>query len=253
MKQLFLILGFLFFTFSINAQIDLEHTFSTNTSINWFQTNTKGTMYFEDPDTISNQLKIYNEDYSLYKTVTIPRPIGYNIIIRNISEQLFNSDSSIEFSCSFARYSPTAITKIVIYDENATVIKDFGTYNFNVYPGLTDYNGGKTKLIIINNYSRPRIFEIYSLSGTMPSNVSELKMSNAQPPFPNPAKSIINLPYVLDKEQTTIMRIYKMNGQLIEQKQIDSTFDRIQLNVASYESGIYIYEYNGISKKFTVN
>ena len=88
----------------------------------------------------------------------------------------------------------------------------------------------------------------------MPNNVSELKISNVQTAYPNPTRITINLPYVLDKGQTTMMRrIYKTNGQLMEQKQIDSAFDKILLNVNSYQPGIYLYEYNGVSNKFIVN
>jgi hypothetical protein len=35
-------------------------------------------------------------------------------------------------------------------------------------------------------------------------------------------------------------------------KNIDAAFNVIKLNVESYKSGIYIYEYNGISNKFIV-
>ena len=87
----------------------------------------------------------------------------------------------------------------------------------------------------------------------MPNNVSELKISDVQSSYPNPSKTIINLPYSLEKGQSAIMKIYKTNGQLIEQKLINSTFNKIRLNVNSYQSGVYIYEFNGISKKFVVN
>ena len=253
MKKIIIILGFISFIFGTNAQITLEHTFNFSplyTLINWFDTNSKGLMWFESPsDTISNQLNIYNEDYSLYKIVTIPRPKGYNCIgIVYMSEQLFNTNSLIEFIVVYD-YNGISGTKIVLTDENGTVIKDFGTYQ-NAYPYLLQ-STGKAKLIIYNYSSL--VEEVYSLSGSMPNNVPELYVRNLQSAFPNPSKTIINLPYSLEKGHTSTMRIYKTNGQLIDQKQIGSAFDKIMLNVDSYQSGTYIYEYNGVSKKFIVN
>jgi len=255
MKQLFIILGFISLTISSNAQINLEHTFNTSIglSVNWFNTNSKGLMYYTDPDTITNQLKIYNEDYSLYKTVTLPRSIGYRIIVNLVSEQLFNTDNSIEFVCVYYKMQSNIYqSSCKIYNENANIIKDFGTYSSYVYSECINYPNRNAKLVLRQN-SNSQVAEIYSLPGSMPTKTTELEVANVQSAYPNPAKTVINLSYSLDNGQTSSMRIYKTTGQLIEQKQIDSAVDKIQLNVNSYQPGIYIYEYNGVSKKFVVN
>jgi hypothetical protein len=265
MKQLIIIFEFLFLTFTINAQITLEGTLTTSTAISWFNTNSKGIMFYQLPDTITNQIKLYNEDFSIYKTVTINRPVGYTMSVTSFSEQLFNSNSSIEFICTFSK--PSLITsymstaKIMLYDDNAILLKDFGSYNY--YQSIYSYIVSNDTLnkLIITGYSIMSVTplkcqqfnEIYSLPGSMPNSISELKMSNIQSAFPNPSNTIINLTYALEKGQTSTMKIYKTNGQLIEQKQIDSSFDRILLNVNSYKPGVYFYEYNGISNKFIVN
>jgi hypothetical protein len=260
MKKIIIILGFISFIFSTNAQITLEHTFnlektfniSKNFGISWFETTSKGLMWFEYPDTITNQLKIYNADYSLYKVVTLPRPKGQVIFIQYMSDQLFNTNNLIEFICDYV--TEYGVDRIILYDENATVIKDFGPIsNITDYPTVINSNSGKTKLVITRLSSNTLISDVYSLTGAMPNNVPELKMSVIQSAYPNPSKVIVNLPYSLEKGQTSTMRIYKTNGQLIDQKQIGSAFDKIMLNVDSYQSGTYIYEYNGVSKKFIVN
>ncbi len=255
MKNFFFILCLLSLNLTQTiAQINLDHTFITNIGLSWVTTSTKGIMYYQNPDTLTNQLKIFNEDYSLYKTVTIPRPIGYSIYgIYNLSDKLFNSDSNIEFICCFLKYESTAVSKIVLYDENATVIKDFGKYEPYALPwGLINNTIGKTKLCIMQ-WSTPFKYEIYSIAGNMPSSISEAHLSNKQFAYPNPSNTTINLPYSLDNGQTTTLKIFNINGRLIEQKQIDPLFNKILLNVSSYQSGIYIYEYNGVTNKFTVN
>jgi hypothetical protein len=221
-------------------------------------------MFLEYPDTINNQIKFYNEDFSVYKTVNIDRPKGYNIDVELISEQLFNLDSSIEFICVFYKQSYTNIngssTMIKLYNDNGTIVKDFGTYNYMGAGARIISKGGINQLLIdgdlltsLNPYKYQYVYQLYSLPGSMPNNVSELKISDIKSAYPNPSKTIVNLPYELAKGQTSTMRIFNINGQLMEQKQIDSEFDKIRLNVNSYKSGTYLYEYNGISKKFIVN
>jgi len=256
MKKIFISLGLILLTISSYSQINLEHTFTAGSTLTSYNTNSKGIMFYYITDTISNQIKIYNQDYSLYKTITIPRPAGYIMSITLLSEQLFNSNSSLEFICGFYKFNSAGyVSKIKIYDENLTVLKDFGSYNYYAYPYVIS-KGSLNKLILYSllpNSSSQYISEIFSLPGSIPNNVSELNLPNVKPAYPNPAKTIIALPYILEKEQTSLIRIYKLNGQLIEQKLIDSTFDKLLLNVESYQSGVYLYEYNGISNKFIVN
>ena len=51
----------------------------------------------------------------------------------------------------------------------------------------------------------------------------------------------------------SIMNIFNTKGQLIEAKQIDFSFDKILLNISNYSKGVYLYEVNGISKRFVVD
>jgi hypothetical protein len=243
---------------TVEAQINLEHTFTSDyLGVSWFISNSNGIMYYSITDTITNQIKIYNQDYSIYKSVTINRPTGYSMGITNPSEQLFNTNNEIEFLIFLMKYTTQNIyeTKMILYDENASVIKDFGTYNYFAQPYVVS-NGNTSKLLIKGisaNANSQFVDQIYSLPGSPANIISNFKFSNVQPAFPNPSNSIVNLPYKLENGQETTMNIYNSNGQLIEQKIIDSTFDRIVLNVQSYKQGIYIYSYNGISNRFIVD
>jgi len=71
--------------------------------------------------------------------------------------------------------------------------------------------------------------------------------------FPNPASDYINIGYKLSDKAKTMMNIYNAKGQLIDQKQLNSNENTLKLNVSSYKSGMYLYEYNGVSNKFIVN
>ena len=70
--------------------------------------------------------------------------------------------------------------------------------------------------------------------------------------YPNPAKSNIMLPYVLEDGETATMSIYDLNSRLIERFEIDSHSNQIQVNVSEYSPGMYLYEYKGKGGKFIV-
>lgn len=256
----FILVFLLFIPTMFYGQINLEHTFTSDkgagSGVSFFITQTKGIMYYSIGDTITNQIRFYNQDYSLYKSVTINRPKGFTINVTLPSEQLFHSNNSIEFICYFLKGVTSGyVSKLIIYDENGTIIKDFGLYNSYMFPILIS-NGYFSKLnlrSVLMNANKQFVDEVYSLPGNMPSNLPELKISRVKSAYPNPSKSTINLPYALGSNEVSNMRIFKENGQLVDQKIIDSMFDRIILNVESYEKGIYYYEYNGITNKFIVN
>jgi hypothetical protein len=252
MKKLLIILVSLSITLIMSAQIELEHNFTP--SVKLTQTSLKGTMFYQYQysDTITNQLKLYGQDYSLYKIITIPRPVGYTTSIYHISDQLFDSDNLIEFICLYYPVREGNLnypTKIILYNENLNVIKDFGAFNGAPNINIINNLNNGTKLV----FDGSDCTKIYSLPGSQPNNVRDLRSAYVRNAFPNPSKTIVNLPYSLQKGEVSIMRIYNLSGKLIDKKQIDSEFDKILLNVDSYQSGTYIYEYNGISKKFIVN
>ena len=250
MKKLFIILGLLILTFNVKAQISLEHTFISIGYYSWYFYTDAGIRYY-GYNTTTNQMTLYNTDYSIYKTINMVIPSGFKFnSIYCVSEKLFNTDSYIEF---IVVINNGADYSMKLYNENQEVIKDFG----DRYYAFLILGNGYSKLLTrnINFSSQPYIYidDIYSLPGNMPNSISTLKPTTLQPAFPNPASITVNLPYALENGQRSIMRIFNSNGQLIEQKQIDSAFNMIILNVESYPSGIYLYEYNGVSNRFIVN
>ncbi|MCL1943018.1 MAG: T9SS type A sorting domain-containing protein [Candidatus Azobacteroides sp.] len=264
----------------LNAQITLEHTFLNervyfhidvangepnflNESIT--STYPENSYYYTETIGNSYHIKIYNSDYSLNTDQTyqfIP-PSGYRVSSVSPSKEIFNTDDNYEFMVKFVKISYASYDneyyKSILYDINGNIIKDFGTGN-NIT--IDSY------LFIINNHYKLLVYrtlydtehnaltqtEIYSVPGTPhSSSVSELRANKSQSPYPNPANAVITLPYQLKQGEISVMRIFNINGELIETKQIDSVFDKIQLNVSGYSKGVYIYEVNGISSRFIVN
>jgi hypothetical protein len=278
MKKIILISFLSIVTAYCRAQIDLEHTFENSYITNGyyvypgiipFLTSTHGGMYYQY-DEKSKIITLYNTDYSLYKSIHIDN----NIIISGgeytltyilyISDKLFNDNDLIEFVAVYRSDSIYKIDSISgskmqykIKDENDNTLKDFPE---KYYGGFYIFYIGNNSYKLMIEYWDVGFHlnhDVYSVPGTLPAgypNGTKYEEYNKVQnyPFPNPANNFIELPYKLSMGESTIMNIYDGNGKLIEQKRIDSTFDRILLNTTSYKSGVYIYKYNGIINKFIV-
>lgn len=251
MKKLVFLVTITAFSFATMAQINVIHTFqSQKEHIRWFLSESNGIMFYQmSNDTIKNEVEIYNEDCSLYKVISLIRPLGYTLSIRNVSEQTFNTNTTLEFLCLYYRTSTDC--KMAIYDENAILIKDLGAFNF--YPEIDIVSNGKSSVLILEDYSSEVKKDIiYSLPQKQTNSIQSTSSTTEMQPYPNPSKTIINLPYSLNGSNLSSMRIFDSNGKLVTQKKISSAFDAIKLNVNNYQPGIYFYEYNGISNKFIV-
>lgn len=230
------------------SQITLDHAFNLSTSLHYFSSDSHGLMYYEEEiDTTTNSFKIYNSDYSIYKTVTLPRPIGAYGAIYLCSEKLFNTDNLLEFICVYILKNGNV--QFIAYNENAIQIKDFGnTYNSPNSPLIITHNS--TSKLLFNYYKNDKhVYEIYSLPGNFPSQVSETKTSSIKSAYPNPSNTSISIPYSIDSESTSL-KIYDLNGTEVENKSITSSNNKVDIDIRNYKTGIYIYEYNGNTGRF---
>jgi len=251
-------IAFLGFSLGANAQITLEHTFDGSVSHNFTHV-TPTIDHYVYFNTTTNQVKLYNEDYSLYKSVTITPPANYSFnTVSTYSKNIITTDGKVTFFVTFINNNTTddLRSNFKLYDEDGTIVKDFGyEYMFIIY-GIHAISDNKLRLSILRYTStNPLTYQtdIYSLPGTVTSIAPPTEGNNTfQSPYPNPANTVITLPYKLEQGEMSVMSIYSINGQLIETKQIDYVFDKILLNVSGYAKGMYIYEVNGVSSRFVV-
>ena len=143
-------------------------------------------------------------------------------------------------------------------NEDGEMLYDFGTA-YSISEGNFHSNNNETRFCIFKalkegnnlNYSTT----IYRCNGPgvasiSPINQEENTLGNA---YPNPSHSMITLPYRLTKEQCSEMHIYNINGQLIKTIPIGPHFNEVVVDVSSFPSGMYIYEYERKTNKFIVN
>ena len=153
---------------------------------------------------------------------------------------------------------------IYIIDEDGNTIQKLTSDQNNVdefYVGaLLIKVANQYKLLIEEYYYRYNTNEnsgkyvyVYSCPGdgettTSVENVPAKVKRNA---YPNPATEIVTLPY--DANGATSMKIYDMQGKLVERKFLDKNKQELQLNVKDYPSGMYFFEVNGESNSFIVD
>lgn len=258
-----------------NAQITLEHTFKNeNVSVVSGNVNGKpnffveklfpvGSFYLTEVVNNSVHIKAYNPDYTLIidKTYSLTPPTGYKTSYVWVSKKVFNTDDNYELLVTFSKISPVSndneASRLILYDSNKNVIKDFGAGNM-FYIGNMVYiinNGCKVPIsrYLHNGGDWVANTEIYSVPGDPSAyDAGNTSVDSFSSPYPNPANTYITLPYKLNEGEFAVMNIFNINGQLIESKKIGYDFDKILLDVSGYAKGMYIYEVKNVSNKFVV-
>ncbi|MBO9703671.1 MAG: T9SS type A sorting domain-containing protein [Sporocytophaga sp.] len=226
------------------------------------------------------KLTLYNLDHSLYKTIPIPHgcpsstPGINNFIISGISDNLFNSDNTIEFGIMYTCRSNSSgslsidSTIIKVIDENGSILfsKDSVAFNgldWDNLPlgkcmiksfGFSNTTTG-TKMILNNKLfygpSTNIQYFIYTLPGKLNTTSTLLKkdvLNNLEMSFPSPnpsngiAKIDFNLPYGSNGE----IFFFNANGNLIKTYNVDSQSSSLIINNSDLQTGTYYYQLSTI-------
>jgi hypothetical protein len=279
----------------INAQIALEQTYtnqgdyitnyqSFDFDVTYTQSGMKYVTYNRvntSPTSTTTEIKIYNEDHSLFKTINCPNLVR----VYSITDKLFNNDDNLEILYQSSRYLGlnanyyTYVQDIVLVNENETVLwqandrigaKLYKTstgvykliihsYNNNaIYYGMppnhgqeNSINGETSNASTGAGYiTTPYSFEVYGLSGTLSTQQEQVYLKNDMVGFPVPTEENLNISNKLPLEQNSKLEIYDINGKKVLEKDVASGTKDFSIDVSSLSAGTYIYKLNGISSKF---
>lgn len=280
MKKL-LVLTFLCSILSGFSQITLE---KSGTTLLETIKKSNGEIVFYQKITDNNNnfssLKIYNEDLTLFKTVNLSNipskwislgQIGLNhqkfqINSLLLSDNLFNSDSKLEFivngkTASFPDNSEHAYfiineDGVVLQTINADLITNYGQSwsSATLYQksnGLS-YLGLQIGETTMNHY---KLNGDYVTSIVAPFS-SDVK--NTASVYPNPASNYIKLDYTIPKNLSVVsLKIYDINGAVIKEMTADGITGFVVVDINELQNGNYIMKtLNGeellASSKFVV-
>ncbi|MBO5673052.1 MAG: T9SS type A sorting domain-containing protein [Paludibacteraceae bacterium] len=243
MKKILLGLVMLVTAATMNAQIELEHVFNGWICVNEDDSDDQYYLksVYANYNYANKVVEIYNSDFSLRSSFYCE---DTNSLL--IAENIFTADGAI---C----YVVEKKGEIKIVHENGTIIKNIslpegegyhyihqigGVYKYIIAWYIYSGDGDKTYI-----YSCPGNGEVTTSVENVPAKVKR----NA---YPNPASDLVILPY--DANGATSMKIYDMQGKLVERKFLDKNKQELQLNVKDYPSGMYFFEVNGESNSFIV-
>ncbi|MCF8381659.1 MAG: T9SS type A sorting domain-containing protein [Bacteroidales bacterium] len=248
MKKLFVIAGLLFFSYTSFGQLSIEHSF--NYSANVTKLNSTTYKYFL-MDVPAHQCRIYNLDYSLYKTINLPVPGGEWLYdIRFVSEDLFNEDSKIEVLYTYYKWVAASGTASGYYIYHTKVINEDGTLLLDVPGALYSY----VKEVSPDEYSLflyaydfsvdPYTIwtSICKLPGVLNTIEESKKSGFSIDGFPNPASSYVNVEYVLPPHmETAYLHLVDASGKEKAVYLVDGFTNFLRLETENFSPGVYFY------------
>lgn len=228
------------------GQLTLEHTYNGYTYV--ADLSVSGYKYYA-LDTQNETLKLYYPDHSIWKSVNLSVPNGYQLMttVYNVSENLFSLDDKIAFSYSYYTTTPTYQAETKIINENGTVLL---TIPGATYAYAVEVDGEAKLLAYITNYSTNiTTTKVYDLPGDMTTGEKQILGQNLKP-FPNPAQNSITIPYnPQEMYNGGTIEIFEMSGSCIRHYLVDGNFDNLIIDSSTLPKGAYFYRIKNPTKE----
>ena len=256
MKKILLGLIMLVTAATMNAQIELEHVITNSYILPDYefygpqQVGIDCIIAYEKKgvEIASGTLKSWRlYDHNMQLIIQIPY-IQYDEYLLLVTRNIFTTDNRLCYvTIKLNSY------EAIIYDEMGEIIYTIPNV-YDDYPVYIRKINNKYKLIVpVKDSSSNTIdTQIYSCpgNGETTTSVENIPAKVKRNAYPNPASDLVILPY--DANGATSMKIYDMQGKLVERKFLDKNKQELQLNVKNYPSGMYFFEVNGESNSFIV-
>lgn len=204
-----------------------------------------------------NHFDLYNEDYTLYRSVDIPYEyVGsgqYNMF--HVSRSLFDCDTTnIEYLISWSGQTQSW-TKVIREDETELLSEGdvvYNAFNTTVPESNGIVSGPNGSLLHLEGaFSGPPLSKIFQICGQLPQNISRMDstmtgLTEVEQPldqlklYPNPSDSQITIDYNLNGNESGVLEIYSMEGKLVEKKQLGSFFNKVMLDISGFSAGTYM-------------
>ncbi|MBW7914750.1 MAG: hypothetical protein H3C54_13855, partial [Taibaiella sp.] len=232
MKRIIIAFGALLFGLSATAQMTLEKDYlnvnsdvlnGADIEMNIINLSKSGYKYLA-PDMLNGEIRIYNMNHSLWKTINVPTITNYfTETIQYVSEELFNTDSKVELALYYYSTIPNNTNhKILIINEDGNVLNTIDSAGI-----IKVFNVGNNTYKAIMKTGKEK-FTVFNLPGTIPcdkcgNGLGLAKMGgdnstgNISNPVPNPSNSQTTVEYTLPIGATSgVIDVYNMNGQKVK-------------------------------------
>lgn len=239
MKYLFSLL-FAISASLLTAQLTLEHTYTYSGSL---MEVSEGEYKYYIMDVSGSQCRIFNEDHSLFKTISLAVPSGFYLSdIKFVSRNLFNSDDKIELLYIYSKTTSTYTSygmKVVSEDGSELLSLDNG--------GYAEIKSGSDgpKLLAYQYVWSTSFYEVstkvYTIGGS--SKSTSAMMNYKAKIFPNPVEEILNIETgALQQFESVNATIIDSKGRQVLKKNIATIAGVEQINTRSLPKGNYILQ-----------
>ncbi|MFA5816416.1 MAG: T9SS type A sorting domain-containing protein [Bacteroidales bacterium] len=246
-KLLFLTLaGFSALAVQSHAQIVFEQSYPYSGTIT--QLEKEGPMFYL-MDVTAKECRIYNLDYSLFKTIKLDVPTNrYLYDIQFVTQHLFDSDDGVELLYVFYQYVQTATSYYYIYttriaDETGSLILDLPGCSWTVIKNIS--GSGSRMLNYVTDYSvypYPVETRIYRLPGQITGVETEAMQDfSGDRVFPNPTSGLIRMhPGGFNLNDKSDWVILDSTGKLIARVPVSDPGNPVDLKSLGLVAGIYL-------------
>lgn len=248
MKIIINLVALVFLATSAFAQITLEHSYPNGKWQTSIIKLANSGMKYQWVDASAGELKLYNLNHSLFKSMTFPvLASATNTEVAYVSETTFDLDANIEFMVYYQDDNNWVNSETKIIDESGAIILNATseTPSINTYDGIYGaiFNTpGGTKMILDNHADNAS--KVYSLPGTLVAtsvnNLDYIKNDFLQS-YPNPAGEFIHLAYTLPanvKEAQVL--IYNNEGKILKTYTIDNNYKELLIDTREFSNGTYL-------------
>lgn len=255
MKRIIMAIGVLLSGFTVNAQIALEHYYQVPLSdgerdLQIINLEVSGYKY-SLIDKAANEVRLYNLNHSLWKTISINIPSGYTRWYPAfITEKLVNSDNNVELFVSYGS-NPNAANKIQLINESGNVLTTIDSADIDTDVPTIQTTGNNTyKLVLKCGKDK---WCVYALPGTIPCDKcgnglglgkpgKGITTGNVSNPVPNPSNAQTTISYTLPVgAKEGVIDIYDIKGQKVKSYRVDNSFENLLINNTDLNSGTYYY------------
>ncbi len=222
------------------GQITYETTYNGYTGIVDL-TNSGCKFYVAEKQT--ETLKLYNLDHSLWKTINLDIPAGYELLnVYHVAEMLYSLDGTVACSYSCFNTNPSIDYISQVIDENGNVLVTIQDATIATPWDACD-EGAKLIALITDYTPGNQTAKVYGLPGNIYASVNSNNMLEFQHAFPNPSNSTVTIPYTLpDEAESGELIFLNSQGQEISNYPLNKKNEKIQINTGQWVPGIYLYQ-----------
>lgn len=230
-------------------QLSLSHSFDYSANITMINATTYKYFIMDVPN---EECRIYNPDFSIYRTISVPIPDGEWLYdIRFVAEDLFNTDQNIELLYTYYKWITTNVNSgDGYYVYHSKLISETGSVLLDVPGALYSYIKETSPeeyslfLYIYNLSVDPYTIKtnIYSIPGKLNSFDEAKKSSVLLNAFPNPADQYLDIEYILPQgTPMASLHIIDNSGREHSVYKVDGFSGKLRLQTNEFIPGIYYY------------